>query len=100
MVPPATDNAMSPADAAKAMGKSRKSVLALIRTGELAATDERNPGSDRPRYRITPEAIADWRASRRVQPVEDRPEPVRRVAAGGVLARMRERRRAAAVAGK
>lgn len=81
---------ISPLEAGKLLGKSRESVVDLIRAGEIVATDERMPGSKIPRYRIDPAELARWRERRTVQPVvTDAPRPaVRRVV--GLLERMRK----------
>lgn len=85
---------ISPAQAGKILGKSREPVVALIRVGEIAASDERQPGAKIPRYRIDPVEIGRWQERRAVIPSATEPvAPVRRVrcVASGLLARMRAR---------
>lgn len=55
---------LTPAQAARVMGKSRDFVMALIKAGELEARDEKSPEAERPRYRISPDAIDAWRRRR------------------------------------
>jgi excisionase family DNA binding protein len=91
---------MTPEEAGKLLGKSRDSVIELIRAGELEAQDLRNAGAERPRYRISAAALAMWRESRRVPMKADAVSTVARVPQPrGVLARMRARKRAAEIAG-
>ena len=56
----------SPQQLAEMTGKGYRAVMALIKAGELPATDERSPGASRPRYRVTERAYNAWRESRRV----------------------------------
>lgn len=87
---------MTPEEVAKLLGKSRESVVGLILAGELEAFDLRNPGAKRPLYRITPEALARWRESRRVVPRAAAVDTVVCMPqAKGIFARMRARRREA-----
>jgi len=52
---------------------------AEIRAGRLRAVDvSSNPGSGRPRWRISPEALAAWEASRTCSPPEPRTRRRRR----------------------
>lgn len=88
------DQRISPAQAAKMLGKNRDSIMALIRAGELSATDERRPGSSIPRYRIDPDDLERWRRSRIVFPQLRTSEPARSAPRlRGALARMREVKR-------
>lgn len=84
---------LSPLQVARLLGKSRRSVMELIQAGEIEATDESQPSSRIPRYRIDPSALDRWRASRRVKPTTvapgRRPQTVEVV---GVLAQRREAR--------
>ena len=43
-------------------------VLSWIDAGELRAVDVRSPGSARPRWRISPDAIAEFEARRAATP--------------------------------
>lgn len=90
-----TTHDFSPQQAADFLGKSRPFVIALIEAGELAATDERSPGSDRPFYRITRAACVEWKRSRRVTPKGQAPPPPLPpgVVGTGLLARRREAKR-------
>ena len=86
---------LTPREVAAQINHSRGFVMSLIAAGELAASDERRPGSKRPMYRITPEAIASWQLSRRIQPASEldrRMSTMPRMV--GVLRKMSERRAA------
>lgn len=88
------DKRLSPASVARLLGKSRQSVMELIHAGEIEATDESQPGSRIPRYRIDVSALDRWRANRRVKPETMLPgKKPRTVEVAGVLARRREARR-------
>lgn len=52
-----------------------ESIIAAIRRGELRAIDVATPGSARPRFKISPDAIREFEAAREVRP---RIKPVRR----------------------
>jgi excisionase family DNA binding protein len=85
---------VTPATAAKSLGHSRDFVMALIRKGELPATDERSVGSSLPRYRINPADLDHWRESRRYVPAGEPTRAARpRVVVTGLLAYRREKRR-------
>ncbi len=85
---------MSPDEAARFLGKSRPTIIALIRAGQLKASDESAPGSKRPFYRVTRDACVRWRESRQVQPSVSEPEPLRHGPVTGLLALRREKRAA------
>ena len=53
---------------AKRLGVKPERVIAWIRAGKLQAMNVASPGCIRPRYRITPEALADFEASLMVIP--------------------------------
>jgi hypothetical protein len=101
-----TGEQMSPARTAERYGHTRAFWTALIEAGELPARDERLPGRQRPRYVIDSEDVDRWKESRVVSPAvvsrrrqgqQPQRPPVARVS--GVLARMREAKRARTVAG-
>jgi hypothetical protein len=78
---PAVDAAryLTPPELARRWRMKRDRVLALIRSGALRAFDaSKNPGKagGRPRWRISPQAIAEFEAAR--APVAPDPEPARR----------------------
>lgn len=52
---------------AKAIGKGRHAVIAMIKNGEIIAEDHRSPGSSIARYRIAATEEARWRQSRRTK---------------------------------
>jgi hypothetical protein len=56
-------------------------IIALIRAGELRGIDTALPGSSRPRFVISPEAVAEFERRRSVGPL---PAPVRRRKLGAV----------------
>ena len=61
----ATKKYQSPPDVAKKLGVNPAKVLGWIERGELAAIDvTHNHGTGRPRWRITPEALADFEQTR------------------------------------
>lgn len=57
-----TKKDLTPEQAAKLLGKSRRFVIALIKTGELEARNEKAPGSKQNRFRIPPHAPDALRA--------------------------------------
>jgi len=77
---------LTPPKYAEVLGVGEEKILGLIRTGELTAIDVAKADSQRPRYRISPEARAAFERSRRVAPP---PPPqtrrVRRKATGDVV---------------
>ena len=54
--------ALSPADVAARWSCSAEHVLALIHAGRLQAFSLSAPGSKRPRWRVSPEAVATYEA--------------------------------------
>jgi hypothetical protein len=58
----------TPAEVGKRYNMSTKTILCLIRSGELRAIRVSPPGSRRPRFRITPEALGEWEAVSRLIP--------------------------------
>ena len=74
---------LTPPDIAKRYGVATAKVINWIRTGELAAINLANRGCTRPRYSVSPEALEQFEASRRVVPD------------GGLSTTQRLRRRAA-----
>lgn len=72
---------LTPPQVAKRLGVNPGKIAGFIKSGQIAAIDvSLNPGSGRPRWRITPEALADFEASRSNKPTTTRPKPRRRVA--------------------
>ena len=65
---------LTPSEIANRFGCKPETVIAWIRSGELAAIDLARRGSLRPRYRISPEALATFEQTRSVVP---RTPPVR-----------------------
>lgn len=66
---------ITPPALAKRWASAPETVLALIASGDLEAFDARRPGSSRPRWRITPEAVAEFQRRRSGK---SRPKPARR----------------------
>ena len=62
---------LTPAEAAKRLGKGRNFVMALINAGELQAFNIVSPSADgkpkQPRYRIPASALETWKLSRDVR---------------------------------
>ena len=65
---------LTPPEIAKRFGCKPETVIVWIRNGELAAIDLARRGSMRPRYRVSPEALATFELTRTVAP---RTPPVR-----------------------
>ncbi|WP_428938844.1 helix-turn-helix domain-containing protein [Fontivita pretiosa] len=65
------DDNLTPREAARYLGHSRRFVIDLIRAGELVARDERRPGSKLARFRIRLADLEAWKASRRVPHVTE-----------------------------
>jgi hypothetical protein len=65
----------TPPEIATRFGCKPETVIAWIRNGELAAINLARRGSLRPRYRVSPEALAAFEQARSVVP---RTPPVRR----------------------
>jgi hypothetical protein len=61
-------HAETPNQLARRLGISIHSILALIKSGELRAVNWARVGSTRPRWRITPGALADFEARRSSKP--------------------------------
>ena len=72
---------LSPPKLARRWGKKPQAVLALIKSGELRALDLRAAGAKVPRWRISPEALAEFEAKRSntptVAPTPTRAKPRR-----------------------
>lgn len=77
--PEQPDDYLTPAQAAKALGKSRRFVIDLIRAGRLEAFDESRPKAKISRYRIPRHALQAWRESCRVAPLSEREKKLRRL---------------------
>jgi len=75
---------LTPPEIARRYGVATAKVIAWIRTGELAALNLAHRGCVRPRYSITPDALEQFEASRRVVPDggESTTQRLRRRAAG------------------
>jgi hypothetical protein len=76
----------TPPEVARRYRVATKKVLAWIRKGELRALNLANRGCSRPRYSITPEALAEFERARTVVPDggESTTQRLRRKAAAGV----------------
>jgi hypothetical protein len=59
----------------------RSKIIAAICRGELVAINLAEPGSSRPRYKISPEAIADFERRRSAGPL---PKKIRRTRQPGI----------------
>jgi len=59
---------LTPPAIAEALGVSHEKVMAWIKSGELPAVDVAARGSRRPRFRISPEAFAEFLERRAVAP--------------------------------
>ena len=66
---------LTPPELAARYGCNASKVRGWIRDGELAAIDLATRGSSKPRYKISPEAIAEFERRRSATP---RPRPIRR----------------------
>ena len=66
---------LTPPAVARLLGIKPERVIEFIRAGELRAVDVARRGSMRPRYRISPDALAAFEAARSVTPL---PKPSRR----------------------
>lgn len=69
---------LTPPAIAEQLGVDVHEVLRWVRSGALSAVDLRRPGSSRPRYRVSPHALNDYLAGRRVQPPTPRARRHRR----------------------
>lgn len=67
MTPEATPF-LTPPQVARRFGCKPETVLGWIRNGELAALNLARRGTLRPRYRISPQALADFELRRTVVP--------------------------------
>ena len=65
----------SPPQLAKRFGVKPSKIVRFIRAGELRAIDLAAAGSKRPRFRISPEAVAEFERRRSAAPL---PRPIRR----------------------
>lgn len=85
---------LTPAEAAKQMGRSRNFVMKLIKAKQLRAYDLASPGSKQGRYRIPPAALEEWKQSRDVRTPSDEDVRLRSLPrlAGAVKARLAARR--------
>jgi hypothetical protein len=66
---------ITPPELAARYGVKPAKIISAIRRGELRALDLAERGSSRPRFRISPEAIADFERRRSAAPL---PRPIRR----------------------
>ena len=74
-MPPDASRYLTPPQYAARLGVHPDKVVAFIRSGQLAAVDLATPGSTRPRYRISPQAIEEFERRRSAAPL---PKPIRR----------------------
>ncbi len=65
---PDTERAICPGEFARRYGIGPHKTLALIAAGILKAIDCRAPGSSRPLWRITPQAIEEFERNRAATP--------------------------------
>ncbi len=81
---PATKRNMTPPEVARMLGVSSAKVILWIRQGELRALNLANRGCIRPRYSVSPDAIAAFERTRQVVPDggESTTRKLRRQAAG------------------
>lgn len=75
LLPPDPGKCFTPPALAKHWGSTPETILALIASGDLEAFDARRPGSSRPRWRIEPDAVEDFKRRRSTKPAS---KPVRR----------------------
>ncbi len=66
---------LTPPQVAKSRGVNVRKILAAINSGQLIAVDWASPGSSRPAWRISPEALAAYESKRSNQPAT---QPARR----------------------
>lgn len=66
---------LTPPEYAARIGAKPETVIFFIRSGELRAINTARRGSSRPRYKIAPDAIAEFERRRSTTPM---PEPIRR----------------------
>ena len=57
---------LTPPEVGRLLGMKPESVIDRIRAGELHAVDLARKGSRRPRFRVSPQALADWLLRRSV----------------------------------
>jgi excisionase family DNA binding protein len=67
VIAPATNRWMTPPAVAELLGCDTHKILAFIKRGELPAVDL-SIGRQRPRYRISPEALEQFLIDRQVKP--------------------------------
>lgn len=80
-----TNPSLSPAAFGRRYGINASKVGQLIKAGELKAVNVALKRSGRPRWRITPEALADFERSRSAVPAAPAPRPTRRRKAAAVI---------------
>lgn len=69
---------LTPPQLAAKLRVKPETIVAAIRRGELRAMDLARPGSRRPRFRISPEAIREWETQREAAAVSTPRAAVRR----------------------
>lgn len=86
----------SPEQVCERTGMGYRAVVALIKAGEIRATDARGPKATRPRYRVKVSDFEAWERDRAVRPAVTLPARPRtvRVPGGGVIAQTIARQRA------
>ncbi|MFN0199332.1 MAG: helix-turn-helix domain-containing protein, partial [Planctomycetaceae bacterium] len=60
------DTYLTPPAIAQRLGVSPETVIGWIRSGELEAINVAQRGKSRPRYRVSPQSLADWELRRSV----------------------------------
>lgn len=78
---PASTLYLTPPELASRLRVKAAKVINWIRSGELRAIDLATRGSRRPRYRISPEAVAEFERRRSAAPL---PRPIRRRRPAGI----------------
>lgn len=74
MPPDATQSYWTPPELARLRRVTPEKVIGFIRAGRLRATDLASPGSSRPRFRISPQAVQDFERGRQPEPPPVRAE--------------------------
>ena len=69
---------LTPKEYARELGVSENKVLAWIRSGQLKALNVASTLKNHPRWKITPEARAEFEAARTAKPTESTTKMLRR----------------------
>lgn len=76
----------TPPKLAQRWGVKPEKVIAFIRSGELRAFDiSKHPGVGKPRFRISPEAVADFENHRESQQARSKPQKRSRARESGEI---------------